>query len=351
MPPRDARAVMALAAERYNALAAYEHAMALKVTEILKQLTPYGLKDSWISSAVVPVVNAVTVAQVGVVSSASDYVAASLAAQGSSVEPDAELMASGFVGTAASGEALADPFSAVIGQTVGDMAQGASIPESMARMQVRIIMVAQTEVRQAALNAETVAGVTRHSPGYVRFLRPPSCSRCAVLAGRVYSHSHGFQRHPRCDCGMIPAPEGAEFNSDKMVDRTGGAVETLNPIKYFESLDASEQDSTFGVANSQLIRAGADPAQVVNATRNGATYDSGKFTREGLRSTQGGAAQSMWRDYLANNPQAFATEADKLSVMSRYLATRDRLTPTEIVRRSGGDQSQLLRLLKLYGYV
>lgn len=34
--------------------------------------------------------------------------------------------------------------------------------------------------------------------GYVRVLNPPSCGRCAILAGRFYRWSAGFQRHPMC---------------------------------------------------------------------------------------------------------------------------------------------------------
>ena len=52
--------------------------------------------------------------------------------------------------------------------------------------------------------AESVAVAVRPHVGYVRYLNPPSCSRCAVLAGRVYRYSSGFLRHPGCDCVMVP---------------------------------------------------------------------------------------------------------------------------------------------------
>lgn len=44
----------------------------------------------------------------------------------------------------------------------------------------------------------------RTETGYIRTLTPPSCSRCAILAGRWYRWSDGFQRHPGCDCEMVP---------------------------------------------------------------------------------------------------------------------------------------------------
>jgi hypothetical protein len=35
-----------------------------------------------------------------------------------------------------------------------------------------------------------------------------SCDRCAVLLGRVYRYSAGFQRHPGCDCTHEPVLQG-----------------------------------------------------------------------------------------------------------------------------------------------
>lgn len=59
-------------------------------------------------------------------------------------------------------------------------------------------------VQDAGRAAESVSIATRPNIGHVRFLTLPSCSRCAVLAGRVYRYSDGFLRHPNCDCVMIP---------------------------------------------------------------------------------------------------------------------------------------------------
>ena len=51
-------------------------------------------------------------------------------------------------------------------------------------------------VADAARGAESVSIATRPRVGYVRYLSPPSCSRCAILAGRFYRWSTGFLRHP-----------------------------------------------------------------------------------------------------------------------------------------------------------
>jgi hypothetical protein len=60
-------------------------------------------------------------------------------------------------------------------------------------------------IQDAGRTAAAVDLITRREvTGYVRTLNGPSCPRCAVLAGRVYRYSQGFQRHPRCDCTMTP---------------------------------------------------------------------------------------------------------------------------------------------------
>ena len=53
-------------------------------------------------------------------------------------------------------------------------------------------------VQDAGRAAQSVDLTTRPHVQHVRHLNPPSCSRCAVLAGRVYRYSEGFQRHPNC---------------------------------------------------------------------------------------------------------------------------------------------------------
>ena len=63
-------------------------------------------------------------------------------------------------------------------------------------------------VSDAGRSAESVATSVRPNTGYARYLSPPSCSRCAVLAGRIYRYSQGFARHPGCDCTMIPTAVG-----------------------------------------------------------------------------------------------------------------------------------------------
>ena len=88
--------------------------------------------------------------------------------------------------------------------------------------------------------------------GYTRMLNPPSCSRCAILAGKWFRWNQGFQRHPQCDCLHIPASENVSGDL------------TTDPYAYFKSLSPEEQTRRFGRIEARAIREGADIFRVVN---------------------------------------------------------------------------------------
>lgn len=53
-------------------------------------------------------------------------------------------------------------------------------------------------VTDAARATESVAIAVRPNIFHVRFVNPPCCARCAILAGHAYKWSTGFERHPNC---------------------------------------------------------------------------------------------------------------------------------------------------------
>lgn len=163
------------------------------------------------------------------------------------------------------------------------------------------------------------AKAANRSPiGWIRMLSPPSCGRCAVLAGRWYGWNEGFQRHPNCDCRHIPAIEA------------DGADMTTDPRVYFDSLSRAEQDALFGTGAAEAIRNGADIAQVINAqNREGGSYtvDGRQYTREGVTR----------KGYYGG------TEAGR--------ARRRRPTPVQIYRDARGDRDEAVRLLTEFGYI
>lgn len=124
-------------------------------------------------------------------------------------------------------------------------------------------------VHDAGMAAESVTVATYPRIGHVRYLNPPSCSRCAVLAGRVYRYSSGFLRHPGCDCVMIPTT----LANDEL---------TQDPV------DLMERGLVTGLskADQRAIRDGADFGQVVNVRlRNGGVRESGRVLARASRPT------------------------------------------------------------------
>lgn len=163
--------------------------------------------------------------------------------------------------------------------------------------------------------------------GYIRMLNLPSCSRCALLAGRWYGWNAGFKRHDVCDCFHIPCLLANPDVPDMLVD----------PRAYFDSLSVADQHKYFGVAVSQALRGDkdgnnqADIYQVVNATtRKGAVQVVGgkRYTTEGA--TRRGIYGQM-------HPKGKKIPS--------------RLTPAQIYAEAGADRIEAVRLLRKYGYI
>ncbi|WP_266696480.1 hypothetical protein [Streptomyces sp. NBC_01571] len=90
---------------------------------------------------------------------------------------------------------------------------------------------------------------------YVRVVELPACSRCIILAGREYSVSQGFLRHPRCDCTMEP-----------VVKRRKAPV--LDAEDLFQSMTPDQRHRTFGEAGTKAIEDGSRISSVVNARKS-----------------------------------------------------------------------------------
>lgn len=151
----------------------------------------------------------------------------------------------------------------------------------------------ESMVVDAARAAESVAVAVRPDIYHVRYVNPPCCSRCAVLAGRVYRWSSGFQRHPGCDCSMIATTVAAPYaqNPDQLV--RDGLVTGLS------------KDDMKALAD------GADLGRVVNV----------RTKRAGLLE----AGHALTR---AGKP-----------------------TPAGIYRQAGDDRDKAVELLRRYGYI
>jgi hypothetical protein len=149
-------------------------------------------------------------------------------------------------------------------------------------------------VQDAGRAAESVAIAARQHVAHVRYLQTPSCSRCAVLAGRVYRYSEGFLRHPNCDCVMIP-------------------VTVASPDFTVDPVDLAREGKVSGLSKADLraVEDGADFGQVVNV----------RLRKAGLQQP------------------------------GRVLARAGRPTPEGIYALAGDDHAKALSLLQQYGYI
>jgi hypothetical protein len=257
-----------------------------------------------------PVLSAVTAAQYAAALDAGRYVAASLAAQGARAPAVAELVPAAFAGVASDGRSLVDLLDQPRIGVLIRIGEGQGVAQAMASGLAQLETIAVTQVQDAGRGGAGVAIAARPAVrGYVRHLRPPSCSRCAVLAGQFYRWNAGFLRHPRCDCRHVPVVGD-------------GGPRAMSPREYFDSLSTADQNRIFTNAGAQAIRDGADLTAVVNARRG--MYEAGgrKFTRE---------------------------STTKRGVMRGSKSPRP--MPETIYAQAGGDRDAAIRMLQESGYL
>lgn len=215
-------------------------------------------------------VSILTVHQATQARMSEQYVADALTEQGTDVTPSGSLVPLAFT---------------TDGRMFSDMAAKAT----------NVGRLVESLVQDAGRSAESVASAARPLVGHARYLSPPSCSRCAVLAGRVYRYSDGFKRHTNCDCVMIPAAEDAA------------------PGLVSDPTDLIREGKVTGLSKADLraiTEDGADLGKVVNVRR----YSSG------------------------------------LRESGRTLARAGKLTP-EGIYRLASDRTEAVTMLRRFGYL
>ena len=302
------------------------------LTRLWRGIDRRNILDSWKATAGVAAL-VVAQAQQAVAEDAVDYSTAVL--ESFDLAPETfQVIGAGFAGLAYPlGDkprppiGLEDSILSPAFRTIRALNQGYTTDRSLGIGLDNLLLRSQMQISDAARQAEGVvmntAPVRMH---YVRMLNPPSCSRCAILAGRTYRSAEAFQRHPGCDCRHIPVTEAL-----------AGEM-TTDPYEYFRSLAPDEQDRYFTHAGAQALRDGADIFQVVNA-------------RQGVYSTTGGALATYTgttrRGYWGSMQTTRARRGRE-----RYgTATRERLMPEEIYKRANGNREQALRMLEDYGFI
>ncbi|MFE6866017.1 hypothetical protein ACFVFS_05635 [Kitasatospora sp. NPDC057692] len=294
------------------------------------------LDESW-RSAAPALVQAVTAGQRRAAAPADGYITAVVEADGAASEPAGRLAVEAFVGRAADGRSLTSLLYEPVIETRWRLTAGQSPPEALRGGLASLIRKVGTEVPDAGREATGVSlAGNRRTRGYVRVLSPPSCARCAILAGREYGFNQGFARHPRCDCVHMPITRGTAFRG-----------RTVDAGDYFHGLSRAEQDRIFTQAGAQAIRDGADINSVVNARR-------GMYTAEAY-------GQKLRATYDATTPRGAFFRSEWLRAIDRGLVPRNlerrrfrltahRLLPEEIYKRAG-TRDELIGMLRRYGYL
>jgi hypothetical protein len=248
--------------------------------------------------------------------------------------------ATAFIGISAYGFPLTEPIVATIDRKVPAPAEALPDPwwddaEAFMADLERLIL---SEVADAGRTSSQVEFVSRPDwQNYVRMLNPPSCARCAILAGRIYRDLDAFDRHPGCDCVMVPVQDWQEAHDNGLVSsfddlfkkgQLGGNRTMPDGSKRFEP--------GLSKADMRAIADGATPHEVVNATRGlGAPgITSGLrtevFGRKVKATSEGTTKRAAWR-------KANPTRLVRLRPESIYEFAKDR--------------DDAIRLLALYGYI
>jgi hypothetical protein len=273
------------------------------------------------------ILNLVIAGQLTVAQGAEVFVRGVLAGLGATSRPLlGSVAAAGFAGVSSDGRRL-DTLLYLPAVTVASRrAAGATDDEAMLAGLVQMAAITGTELadvgRQSAQVAMTANPAAKY---YTRVVNLPACARCIILAGRTYSYSEGFKRHPACDCTVVPL-DRAEWEGVK------------TPRELFAEMSPKEQRRVFGVAGSQAIREGAHIDQIVNANRG--MSDAGDAT-----TTEGTTVRGWYGRRMRRAGGAVDRGTGRYSTV-----TTSRLSPHEIYRRTD-DRDEQVALLRANAYL
>jgi len=309
---------------------------AARVAGLWRQVDPSAIIDSW-AELLPEAVADVAVGQAAAATTGSTYTASIVREQGLDF-PVREANPRALSGVASDGRPLETLFALPAHQTVGRIGRGQGTQEAMESTRRHLMMFAATQAQDAGRQSASVGMVgTRQLGGYRRQLTPPSCARCAILAGKWFRWNQGFQRHPSCDCVHVPSVgESADV----------GGLETFDPQAHFNSLPAAEQDRVFTQAGAQAIRDGANMNLVVNARRGLRT--TAAYGRKISTTLEGTTSRAM-SARIMNQELDVQFGRRRQGDRSRRINV-PRLTPEQIYA-DASSREDAIRLLGRFGYL
>lgn len=257
-------------AEFYNLLRKLRTRAERQAARAWREVSPAYLSESW-ARTVPYLAAALSALQVEAATVGAEYGAATLAAQGEWVAPEAFVKPQAFGGGwASNGTRLDQAMLSPIFDVKSLIGSGMGVAQALRDGRGLLTRSAGMQVTDAGRVAAGIDTAARPGTGYVRMLNPPSCNRCTVLAGKFYRWNEGFRRHPKCDCVHVPSRV-------KSTDAAKAEGLISDPYEYFRGLSEADQNKAFGRYQAQAIRDGGDIYQVVNSRRG----RRGAFTTEG----------------------------------------------------------------------
>jgi len=270
-------------AEHYAAIASLQARGVESARLAWAEVDPNRLTWSW--TRLLPFLGAVIgVLQTDAALEGATYGASGLAEQGDYVAPKSFVDVEAFSGWTSDGAPLESLLYTPTVTVKDRMTTAGGLDSAMFSGRSVLEQIVTTQLADAARSAASVDIATRPGVGYTRFLNPPSCSRCVVLAGKFFRWNAGFRRHPRCDCVH-------RLTKASSLDAAKAEGLISDPYAYFHSLSPAEQARTFSPAGARAIADGADIFQVINANR-GMKVAGADFTSEGT-GRRGNAARSL----------------------------------------------------------
>lgn len=317
----------ALATARYESVASLSQSVVGAVQTLWREITPNGVISALQGEIGRGILNAVIAGQLTAAQGAQGFVTSAMLAQGAAATSLGTLVPGALAGIASDGRPLASLLFMPAITTATALAQGLAPDAAMTRGLNQMAYLVATQITDTARTATSVA-MTAHPRcvSYVRVVKLPACGRCIILAGRQYTYSEGFKRHPKCDCGMEPMSD-AEWR------------EAPSPESLVAQMSPEERHKRFGAAGVEALNNGADLAQIVNARRGMSTTTTGKkVTLEGT--TRRGIGAKAINSELIKTPG------------QRYARTKEaRLMPEQILKQAHGDRDLQVALLRKHGYI
>jgi hypothetical protein len=299
---------------------------AAAVRQVWSTVDPDRLEASWLARAAL-VAELIRGGQMAAASTAEPWLVQEIGPGQGAVDPETAVEAAGDLGI---------PLLYPLIIALNRLGRGFTTAMSILSGAYFLEMVTRSLVADAGRIADMAGMIARpRVVSYVRVVELPACARCIILAGREYTLSEGFLRHPRCDCTLAPR-------------RPGDTWQLASPTALFEQMTPAQQQRAFGEAAVQAIGEGADIAQVVNARRGMTTVT--RYRRTVQATTEGTTRRGLYGSRRAKFEKAAGVRFGT-GTKARNRATAVRLMPQEIYRLADGDREHAIRLLKRNGYI